>query len=228
MSTPPAMHAGWYPDPSGGSRHRYWDGSNWTDHYRDTAPKVDEEIAVRPRNPVTGRWLISIGTAVACLVAGAAIGSAARGASKSAPSVVPVTVTATGQPVASIEITTTTVPVSAAEQQQLDQERALLDQRKRQLDARDSASLTPVAIAADTVLNRDGTFLVGIEVRPGTWRSDGGDACYWERLSATSGDSGDIIENLHNPGPQVVTIAASDNAFTTQGCGTWHWLPVTP
>jgi hypothetical protein len=24
--------AGWYPDPTGDSRLRYWDGSDWTDH----------------------------------------------------------------------------------------------------------------------------------------------------------------------------------------------------
>ena len=23
---------GWYPDPSGGYDHRYWDGSGWTEH----------------------------------------------------------------------------------------------------------------------------------------------------------------------------------------------------
>lgn len=25
---------GWYPDPSGGTRLRWWDGEDWTDHYR--------------------------------------------------------------------------------------------------------------------------------------------------------------------------------------------------
>ncbi|MGH9277895.1 MAG: DUF2510 domain-containing protein, partial [Acidimicrobiales bacterium] len=26
--------AGWYPDPSGGSGQRYWDGTRWTDDRR--------------------------------------------------------------------------------------------------------------------------------------------------------------------------------------------------
>lgn len=26
--------AGWYPDPSGGTRLRWWDGEDWTDHFR--------------------------------------------------------------------------------------------------------------------------------------------------------------------------------------------------
>ncbi len=32
---PPAPPAGWYADPAGGSRHRYWDGQRWTER---TAP----------------------------------------------------------------------------------------------------------------------------------------------------------------------------------------------
>jgi Protein of unknown function (DUF2510) len=27
-----ALHADWYPDPSGRHEHRYWDGSRWTEH----------------------------------------------------------------------------------------------------------------------------------------------------------------------------------------------------
>jgi hypothetical protein len=34
-SPPPAPPAGWYADPAGGSRHRYWDGQRWTER---TAP----------------------------------------------------------------------------------------------------------------------------------------------------------------------------------------------
>lgn len=29
--------AGWYPDPSGSPRQRYFDGTNWTEHYHDEA-----------------------------------------------------------------------------------------------------------------------------------------------------------------------------------------------
>jgi hypothetical protein len=31
--TPPVPRAGWYADPQGGARQRYWDGSRWTEHY---------------------------------------------------------------------------------------------------------------------------------------------------------------------------------------------------
>src|SRR5690349_16825748 len=33
-----------------------------------------------------------------------------------------------------------------------------------------------------TTMPRDGTYRVGAEIQPGTYRSDGGEYCYWERL----------------------------------------------
>jgi hypothetical protein len=34
MKLADAPKAGWYPDPRGGTRLRWWDGSDWTDDYR--------------------------------------------------------------------------------------------------------------------------------------------------------------------------------------------------
>lgn len=39
-----APRAGWYPDPAGGSRLRWWDGLDWTDHWR--APPTTHVPAV--------------------------------------------------------------------------------------------------------------------------------------------------------------------------------------
>lgn len=62
-------------------------------------------------------------------------------------------------------------------------------------------------------------------VRPGTYRTTGGEDglsdCYWERSS----DGGDIIDNQFVSGDAKsieVTIEASDGSFTTRDCGVWR------
>lgn len=68
----------------------------------------------------------------------------------------------------------------------------------------------------------DGTFLVNKDIEPGTYRTDGGSSCYYERLSGTSGSFDDIIANDNPRGQTVVTIVPSDVAFKSQRCGTWN------
>jgi hypothetical protein len=65
----------------------------------------------------------------------------------------------------------------------------------------------------------DGTFAVGLDIQPGTYKSS--DACYWVRLSAFDGGASGIIANEMSTGPTVVTIAPSDKGFKSQRCGTW-------
>lgn len=65
----------------------------------------------------------------------------------------------------------------------------------------------------------DGTFRVGVDIQPGTYRSEGGAACYWERLKGLSGNIEDMIAN-GVAGPPV-QILPSDFAFKTQACGSW-------
>lgn len=67
----------------------------------------------------------------------------------------------------------------------------------------------------------DGTFLVGEDIQPGTYRTDGGEYCYWARLADTSGEFEGIITNGNTQGPTTVTISASDAAFETNGCSDW-------
>jgi hypothetical protein len=68
-----------------------------------------------------------------------------------------------------------------------------------------------------------GTWLVGSEITPGTWRAPGGDGCYWERLRGFSGELRDIIANDFTSAPNpVVTIAPGDVGFRAdRDCGTW-------
>lgn len=69
----------------------------------------------------------------------------------------------------------------------------------------------------------DGLYLVGKDIKAGTYRAaNESGSCYWERLSGTSGDFDDILANDNASGPVVVTIRSSDEAFSTQRCGSWE------
>lgn len=79
---------------------------------------------------------------------------------------------------------------------------------------------TPVPTPAPETFG-SGTYIVGEEITPGTYRGDGGDSCYWERLSGFGGTFDEIITNdLGDPHP-IVTIAEIDAGFTSARCGTW-------
>lgn len=71
----------------------------------------------------------------------------------------------------------------------------------------------------------DGDWLVGQQVKPGTYVTTGGSLCYWERQKNLSGNFGAILANANIVGPDIVTILSTDKGFKTQGCGTWKPLP---
>ena len=69
-----------------------------------------------------------------------------------------------------------------------------------------------------------GTWLVGAQINTGTYQTNAGSGCYWERLVDFKGSLSSIIANnfVSSAGPQLVTIAAGDTGFTTNSsCGTW-------
>jgi uncharacterized protein YoxC len=116
----------------------------------------------------------------------------------------------------------------------LDARTKSLDARSRALDARSkrlnqraaAVSQAETSYAADTIPG-DGTYVVGVDITAGTYRTSGPAAgndlfCYWARLSSTDGSFDAIITNGNTAGPTTVTIAASDKAFEVSGCADWH------
>lgn len=73
------------------------------------------------------------------------------------------------------------------------------------------------------VIDNDGTYVIGLDIQDGKYRSAGGRMCYWARLRSLN--SGDIIEDNKASDPQVVEIQATDTAFLTRNCGTWQMMP---
>ena len=65
-----------------------------------------------------------------------------------------------------------------------------------------------------------GTYAVGADILPGTYRAAASQDCYWARLS--SFNTSDIIDNDNANGPVIVTIAPSDKAFQANRCATFH------
>ncbi len=76
-----------------------------------------------------------------------------------------------------------------------------------------------------TTMETDGTYRVGTDIVPGTYRSagrsdEGESDCYWARLNSLNPTH--IIDNNISTGPQVVAIQPSDVAFLTHSCQVWQ------
>jgi hypothetical protein len=68
----------------------------------------------------------------------------------------------------------------------------------------------------------DGTYQVGKDIQPGTYRTlTGSSGCYYARLKGFGGTVGEIIANNITDAPAIVSIASSDMGFESQSCGTW-------
>ncbi|MCJ1678957.1 hypothetical protein MTF65_16755 [Streptomyces sp. APSN-46.1] len=74
-------------------------------------------------------------------------------------------------------------------------------------------------------LRGSGTFQVGSDIQPGTYRTTGnksGDNCYWERAKDSSGELESVIANDNVTGTSYVTIAATDKIFKSSDCKGWE------
>lgn len=87
--------------------------------------------------------------------------------------------------------------------------------------ATDRKAAEEVAKNAPKTSFGSGTFLVNSQIIPGTYQTTGGNGCYYERLSGTSGSFEEIIANENPSGQAIVTIASTDAAFKSARCGTW-------
>jgi len=71
----------------------------------------------------------------------------------------------------------------------------------------------------------EGTHVVGADIEPGTYRTQGPSTddglCYWARLKDTTGDPDALITNGGGRGPDTVTVKDTDGAIRTSGCLPW-------
>ncbi len=67
----------------------------------------------------------------------------------------------------------------------------------------------------------DGTYLVGSEVKPGTYYVTTVTACQWARMN----QNGNVIKEQHFAFPTAkvqITIYPSDYSFSSKNCGEWR------
>lgn len=74
-----------------------------------------------------------------------------------------------------------------------------------------------------SVIDRDGTYLVGVDIWPGRYQNFGGANCHLARLGSL--DPSDVLESKASDNPQFITIRANDTAFSTRNCGMWQMIP---
>lgn len=106
-------------------------------------------------------------------------------------------------------------------EEKLEKRAAELDERESGLDDREGEISSEEERVAQNTFG-SGTHVVGTDIHPGTYRTDGGGGlCYWARLSGGGGTFGDIIANDNVDGPTTVVISPSDWGFENTRCGTW-------
>jgi predicted membrane-bound mannosyltransferase len=102
-----------------------------------------------------------------------------------------------------------------------------LTARKTQLDAaaaavaaRETKVGAAERAARASTFAGEGTYLVGTDVKPGTYKADAMEGCYWARLKSL--DTNDIIDNQNADGPVVLQILGTDKAVEVSGCAEFH------
>ncbi|WP_232000611.1 hypothetical protein [Mycobacterium kyorinense] len=83
----------------------------------------------------------------------------------------------------------------------------------------------PSTPAPRTTMDTDGTYRIGTDIEPGTYRSGGrsdqGESdCYWAKLHSLNPT--DIVNNNLSNDPQVVALDPGDVAFLTHSCQPWR------
>ena len=105
-------------------------------------------------------------------------------------------------------------------------------QRRQSEIRRAAAGANRLSTAAEASTPRtsfgDGSYEVGVDIAPGTYRTsgptDGSPFCSYARLKtagASYADASQVLQLENVMGPSVITIQPSDGGFFSQLCGTW-------
>lgn len=78
--------------------------------------------------------------------------------------------------------------------------------------------------AARPALSGDGSYQVGKDIKPGTYRTTGNTdgMCYWERARDASGEIDSLLANDNVTGTGYATVKATDKLFKSRDCEDWE------
>ncbi|WP_157802485.1 hypothetical protein [Sediminihabitans luteus] len=96
-----------------------------------------------------------------------------------------------------------------------------LESRASELDEREkTVTTTEERIAASTIT--EGTWTVGTDIAPGTYRTTAavGGECYWS-IERSGSNGSDIVENDIVTGGFPTVVLSEGQDFTTNRCGSW-------
>ncbi|MEV8534366.1 hypothetical protein [Streptomyces sp. NPDC051211] len=81
-----------------------------------------------------------------------------------------------------------------------------------------------------TAFKGNGTFEVGKDLKPGTYRTtgNGGAGCYWELAKDSSGELDSIIANDNVTGSSYVTVTTAAKTLKTNDCKDWEAVDAKP
>jgi hypothetical protein len=65
----------------------------------------------------------------------------------------------------------------------------------------------------------DGSYFVGTDIVPGTWKAQDPQNCQWIRVKGFTGEAEDVIGTAERSG--IVTIQKTDKGFIASSCGSW-------
>jgi Protein of unknown function (DUF2510) len=231
MTTHIDAPAGWYPVDGG---QRYWNGSQWTDDFRPVQVATGSPVSRVSGASSTAKrvwyrrgWVIGL----AALVIGIGIGGASAGgtpdpktsqAYKDLASQLKQSEQQAADATAKLETVQGNLPGREAavkkSEAQVKRDQAAVAARERSVTKRERAvGVVEKTIAANTV-SGTGMYKVGVDMKPGTYKTAGSGGCYYAVLN--SSDTNDIATNNLTDGPGFVTVATG-KYFDTEDCADW-------
>lgn len=218
--------------------------------YQQGSPPPSPPAAGRPWYRKL-RFMLPIGV-LGGLIVGSALGSAGSSSGQTGTTTAAATVTTTTTATGAAATVTKTAPAAAVKASippavqavlkawteagpQPDKQHAAMAALKQQwptlAEALEKATgvnapkgaAAPAPAPGSATISGDGTYEVGTDIKPGTYKSPTPDSgnCYWARLRDDKNSINSIIDNNNSAGPSVVTIHSGDRIFETSGCNDW-------